>query len=123
MTGHLEALRTSESVRDLSRRAFNSSMRVELCLLIEELGETFIFDELFERAVALAERCNVEGPSQSNVRKELERLRKDFGALERLPRVKGSLIKREVRRESAVWNLCRELHARGLGSRAGDRVS
>ena len=108
----LTDLRTSDQLRRLSKRVFNSEFRIEVALAVAELEETFIFDELWEAVSELAARSEIEPPSASKVREEVKRMRVDFGALERLPRVRGSLIQREVRRPSALWALCRQLHDR-----------
>lgn len=105
-------IRTSQSLRHLSRRAFNSSYRIEVGLAIPELDETFVFDELWELLAEICKQSAVEAPSQSKVREEVRRLREDFGALERLPRARGSLIQREIRKPSPFWDLCRHLSVR-----------
>jgi hypothetical protein len=85
---------------------------VEIALAIVEIDGTFVFDELYDRVEAISEASGMdEVPSESKVRVELDRLR-NIGALERMAKVKGESVKREVPRESALWALCRELSER-----------
>lgn len=109
-------LRTSEPLRQLSTSAFNSAYRVEIGLAIPQLEETFVFEDLWELLVDVCQQSDIEPPSQSKVREELRRLRQDLGVLERLPRVRGSLIQREIRKPSPFWELCHHLSDR-VGTR------
>ena len=104
---------TSEAVRGVSHLAFQSRYRIEVALAIMKLEETFVFDDLWELIEETAKANGVERPAQSKVRAELGRLR-DLGAVERMPKVRGTLVQREVRRESAIFALCQELHARAV---------
>ena len=102
-------IRTSGKQRRLSKRVFNSNIRVEVGLAIGELDETFIFEELWDLVQEIARESGVEPPSESHVRNDVTRLREDLGVLERLPRAHGARIQHEVRKPSAFWALCGEL--------------
>jgi hypothetical protein len=106
------SVRTSERQRALSKEAFNSQYRIEVSLAVLELAETFTFDDLASAVNDMATASGVEPPSPTALRRELQRLRDVYGALERLPRVKGESVKREVRRPSALWDVCREVALR-----------
>jgi hypothetical protein len=111
----LADLRTSDALRARSKEAFNSSFRLEVALTIMRMPTTFIFDDLYTRVAELATSSGVDPPSQSAVRIELRRLREVYGALARMPRVKGESVKREVRQESGLWALCTEVYERVHG--------
>lgn len=108
------SIRTSARLRRLSKDAFNSAYRVEVALAALEMPQdTFTFDELYEKVRLVATTSGVdEIPSASKTRSEVQCLRDVYAALARLPRVKGESVKREVRRPSALWALCRELYER-----------
>lgn len=85
---------------------------METCLAITSLAETFLFDEVFELLSEVATEAHSPPPSVSAIRKDLDRLRDTFSAIERLPFTKGERLRREVRRSSSLWALCDELALR-----------
>ena len=112
MAGPAPSSRTSQPIRDLSKLAFNSAYRIEVALAISELDEVFTFEELYERLAAIVEASDVaECVSPAKARNELATLR-SMGALERLPKAKGELLRRERRCDSALWELAQELRDR-----------
>jgi hypothetical protein len=106
-------LRTSAQVRALSKAFFNSLYRVEVAQAVRALSEVFFFEELESLLRQVAVASDVDPPSPAKLREELSKLR-EIGALERLPRVKGDAIRREVRKPSALWPLADELQARAI---------
>ena len=105
------ALRTSAELRALSKIGFNSLYRIEVAQAVSALPEVFFFEELERLVREIAEASDVESPSPAKLREELSKLRA-IGAVERLPRARGEMIRREVRKTSALWGLADELQAR-----------
>jgi hypothetical protein len=111
-TDLLNALVQADRVRRASKAAFGREFLVETCLAITSLDETFLFDEVIASLSEAAAETHAQPPSESTIRKDLERLRETFGAIERLPPSKGERLRREVRRPSPLWDLCDELATR-----------
>ncbi len=109
------ALVHAERVRRLSKAAFGRDFLVETCLAIAALDETFLFDDVSDLLAAAAREAHVAPPSASATRKDLDRLREAFGAIERIPAHRGERLRREVRRATPLWALCAELAERGAG--------
>jgi hypothetical protein len=99
-----------DELRQLSKRAFGRTHLLEVAVAIRARNDdSLVFDDLYAAVVTAAKDAGVEVPSTSAVRSDLNRLRL-LGALDRLPRVRGELIRHEVRRKKAAfWQLLREL--------------
>jgi hypothetical protein len=108
-TDLIDLIRRAEAVRATSKAAFGRDHLIETCLAAASLGETFVFDDLMAALRENCEKVGVGPPSASTVRQDLNRLRDTLRAVERLPAVRGERLRREARRDSAIWALCREL--------------
>jgi hypothetical protein len=97
-------------LRQLSKRAFGRAHLLEVAVAVRSLDDdSFVFEDLYAALVAAAQDAGIDAPSVSAVRSDLDRLRL-LGALDRLPRARGELIRHEVRKKKAAfWRLLREL--------------
>ena len=103
---------TSQRVRDISRAAFGRESQIEVALIVRDLADEFAFDDVITAVLEMCERCEIDAPSEAAVRTDLKRMRETFGALERLPRLRGTIERREVRRPGPLWELCEALYSR-----------
>ena len=99
-----------ERLRQLSKRVLGRAHLLEIALVvIARRDDSFVFEDLYDELRESALGARLDPPSASAVRSDLDRLR-ELNAIERLPRARGELSLREIRRpKAAFWNLVREL--------------
>ncbi len=102
----------SERLRRTSKDAFGREFMIETCLAICLLEKTFLFDDVFDTLTSASRDAGALEPSSSVVRKDLQRLRETFAAIQRLPPTRGERLRRETRLETPLWSLCERLAAR-----------
>lgn len=95
--------------RRKSKDAFGREFLAETGFAIAALeGDTFLFEDVEAVLQETAKELGIEPPSSAQIRKDLQRIRDVFGAVERLPKLKGEQLRRETKKTSAFWSLLSE---------------
>jgi hypothetical protein len=111
----MSSLLPSLAMRELSKRAFGRESQVETGVAVTTIDHVFVFDELFGAVTARAQEAGLTPPSSSAVRKDVERMREVFGALQRVPTLRSERVRHETRIDGPFWSLCIELARRTQG--------